>query len=169
MSRHAGNCPGHVPGKEWSGEHYMYFLTIKMKSKFFKFKILQRIIRKFPAIQWNRPNVILFHETIPLKYVFFYVRLEQLKELNQSGRREIFSAISNLQTISALTVLYSIHVKSMHILSMSCPEMQLLVWKLRAVLSHKFWFLNVTELQDFGAKVKQMNWTYKTRKQGSVK
>jgi hypothetical protein len=31
-----------------------------------KFKILQRIIKKFPAIQWNRPNVILFHETIPL-------------------------------------------------------------------------------------------------------
>jgi hypothetical protein len=55
----------------------LYFLTIKMKSKFLKFKILQRIIRKFPAIQWNRPNVILFHETIPLKTTFYprkYVR-----------------------------------------------------------------------------------------------
>jgi hypothetical protein len=29
----------------------LYFLNIKMKSKFLKFKILQRIIRKFPAIQ----------------------------------------------------------------------------------------------------------------------
>jgi hypothetical protein len=38
-----------------------------MKSKFFKLKILQRIIGKFPAIKWNRPNVILFHDTIPLK------------------------------------------------------------------------------------------------------
>jgi hypothetical protein len=28
----------------------LYFLTIKMKSKFLKFKILQRIIIKFPAI-----------------------------------------------------------------------------------------------------------------------
>jgi hypothetical protein len=28
----------------------LYFLTIEMKSKFLKFKILQRIIRKFPAI-----------------------------------------------------------------------------------------------------------------------
>jgi hypothetical protein len=42
-----------------------------MKSKFLTFKILQRIIRKFPAIQWNRPNVILFPETIPLNYVLF--------------------------------------------------------------------------------------------------
>jgi hypothetical protein len=29
-----------------------------MKLKYLKFKILQRIITKFPAIQWNRPNVI---------------------------------------------------------------------------------------------------------------
>jgi hypothetical protein len=32
-----------------------------------KSKILQPIIRKFPAIQWNRQNVILFHETTPFK------------------------------------------------------------------------------------------------------
>jgi hypothetical protein len=29
----------------------LYYLTIKMESKFLKFKILQQIIRKFPAIQ----------------------------------------------------------------------------------------------------------------------
>jgi hypothetical protein len=39
-----------------------------MKSKFLKFIILQRIIRQFPAIQWNRPNVILFNETIRLSF-----------------------------------------------------------------------------------------------------
>jgi hypothetical protein len=38
------------PGEERSGKHYT-FLTIEMKSKFLKFKILQQIIRKFPAIQ----------------------------------------------------------------------------------------------------------------------
>jgi hypothetical protein len=45
----------------------VFFLTIGMKSIFLKFKVLQRIIRKLPTIQWNRPNVILFHKTIPLK------------------------------------------------------------------------------------------------------
>jgi hypothetical protein len=34
--------------------------------KILKFKILQQIIRKFPAVQWNRQNVIVFHEAIPL-------------------------------------------------------------------------------------------------------
>jgi hypothetical protein len=40
-----------------------------LKTKILKFKSLQRIIRKFPAIQWNRQNVILCHETIPLKQI----------------------------------------------------------------------------------------------------
>jgi hypothetical protein len=31
-----------------------------------KFKILQRMHRKFPAKPWKRQNVILFYETIPL-------------------------------------------------------------------------------------------------------
>jgi hypothetical protein len=53
----------------------LYCLTVKMKSKFLKFKILQRIIRKFPAIQWNRSNVILFHETIPLNLKTTYLKL----------------------------------------------------------------------------------------------
>jgi hypothetical protein len=41
-------------------------LHFKIKTKILKFKILQRIIRTFPAIQWNHQNVILFHETVPL-------------------------------------------------------------------------------------------------------
>jgi hypothetical protein len=36
-----------------------------MKSKILTFEILQLMHRKFPAEQWNRQNVILFHETIP--------------------------------------------------------------------------------------------------------
>jgi hypothetical protein len=51
---------------EWYSEPYT-FSTFKIKAKILKLKTLQRIIRKFPAIQWNRQNVILFHETIPLK------------------------------------------------------------------------------------------------------
>jgi hypothetical protein len=44
------------------------FFNFKMKTKFFRFKILQRMHRKFPAIlQQNHQNSILFHETIPLK------------------------------------------------------------------------------------------------------
>jgi hypothetical protein len=38
-----------------------------MKSKILQFKILQRIIRKFPDKQYNRQNSVLLHETIPLK------------------------------------------------------------------------------------------------------
>jgi hypothetical protein len=42
---------------------HLYFLNLKIITKILKFKILQQII---PAIQWNRQNVILFKETIPL-------------------------------------------------------------------------------------------------------
>jgi hypothetical protein len=56
-------------------------LTTKMKSKCLKFKILQRIIRKFPAIQWNRPNVILFHKTIPLRIAFLFYSVNKSSHL----------------------------------------------------------------------------------------
>jgi hypothetical protein len=49
ISRRAGTCPGHDRGG--AKRQTLYFLTIKMKSKFFKLKILQRIIGKFPAIK----------------------------------------------------------------------------------------------------------------------
>jgi hypothetical protein len=38
-----------------------------MKTKILKFKILQRVHRRFRAIQQNHQNSILLHETIPLK------------------------------------------------------------------------------------------------------
>jgi hypothetical protein len=51
----------------------VYTVAVLVKDKFRAMndtanpKILQRIIRMFPAIQWNHQNVILFHETIPLR------------------------------------------------------------------------------------------------------
>jgi hypothetical protein len=65
ISHRAGTCPPwHVPGYEWSGET-LYFLNFKLKSNIVKFKILQRMVRKFPGIQRNHQKSILFHETIP--------------------------------------------------------------------------------------------------------
>jgi hypothetical protein len=47
-------------------EPYTFQILI-LKTNFLKFYTHQRMIRRFPAILQNRRNVILFHETIPLK------------------------------------------------------------------------------------------------------
>jgi hypothetical protein len=53
--------------RKCSISHTYNFLNVIIVNKILKFKILWRMIRKSPAIQWNRQNDILFHETIPLK------------------------------------------------------------------------------------------------------
>jgi hypothetical protein len=59
-SHRAETCQWHVPGCE---RRTLYFLNFKKKSTILKFKIRQRMVRKFPDKQWNRQNSILFHET----------------------------------------------------------------------------------------------------------
>jgi hypothetical protein len=44
-----------------------YFLNFKIEKKILKFLIPQRMHGKFPALQQNQQNSILFHETIPLR------------------------------------------------------------------------------------------------------
>jgi hypothetical protein len=52
-----------------------------MQTKILKLKILQRMQRKFAAKQQNHQNVLLFHETIPLK-------VEAASITTQAGRRK---------------------------------------------------------------------------------
>jgi hypothetical protein len=49
-----------------------------MQTKNFKFNILQRMHRKFPAIQQNHQNSILFHEPIPLSGLHLFQLPEAL-------------------------------------------------------------------------------------------
>jgi hypothetical protein len=59
-----GTFPGKGPGKAKHSEPPLFLKNLNFTRKF---KILQRRYRKFPAIQENRQNATLFHETIPLK------------------------------------------------------------------------------------------------------
>jgi hypothetical protein len=61
-----GTCQWQAPGYESHGEPICTFPILKFKRKFLKFKILQRMHRKFPDLHQNHQNSILFHETIPL-------------------------------------------------------------------------------------------------------
>jgi hypothetical protein len=45
----------------------LYFLNFEIKTKMLTYKTSRRMPRKFPAIQCNKPNVVLFHESIPSK------------------------------------------------------------------------------------------------------
>jgi hypothetical protein len=59
----------------------VYFLNFKIKTKILKFKIIRRIVRKFPTIQYNRPTIVLFHETIPWSHAKEEIRKDE--NLNQ--------------------------------------------------------------------------------------
>jgi hypothetical protein len=43
----------------WMTRHILYFLNFKMKTKISKFKILQRMHRKFPAIQQKCVSTVI--------------------------------------------------------------------------------------------------------------